>query len=214
MERKGCLFIVSAPSGAGKTSLVTTLIDKLGHEYNLKRPITYTTKQPRAGEVPGKDYHYLTHDEFHKRVAQGYFLEWSGAYGHAYGSPRYILDLLDQGTSALLILDRDGARAVYDQYPQAILIWLYVDSYHELANRLARRGSETKDQMFKRLSLAQQEIEQEMMEPFFEYHVKNDAFQKALSVLESIVIYHVKNSGFFEVSDTREKKLKNMYKKC
>lgn len=208
MSTKGTLFVVSAPSGAGKTSLVTALVKECGVQYNLERSVTYTTKQPRPGEVPGIDYHYIGTQTFQEKLQQGFFLEWSGAYGNYYGSPAYILDKLQQGISVIVIVDRAGARDIYRQHPEAVLIWLYVHDEKELLKRLKFRGSETKSEINKRLKLARQEINEEIFNRLFQYHIQNDSFEKALSELKSIVFDHVKNSAFFGKPSSREKKVK------
>src|SRR5437879_4794715 len=105
----GKLFVISASSGAGKTTLVTAIITHMGGHVNLERVVTYTTRTPAPGDVPGVDYHFVTPAQFQEKIAAGFFMEWSTAYGHYYGSPRSVLDEVAAGNSRILILDRAGA---------------------------------------------------------------------------------------------------------
>ena len=94
----GKLFIIPAPSGAGKTSLVTALLERIGQSHSLSRVITYTTKMPRSGDIHGRDYHFLSIDQFEQKIKEDFFLEWSVAYDHYYGSPKNIVLCLSKET--------------------------------------------------------------------------------------------------------------------
>jgi guanylate kinase len=186
----GKLFVVSAPSGAGKTTLVTEVIRRMGEFCPIARVVTYTTKPARPGEDRhGIDYHYLTPHEFQAKIAQGFFLEWSGTYGNYYGSPRSVLDDLLQGFSRILILDRAGAQNVKRCYEPAVLIWIYTKSIGVLQERLSgrSRGADAADQIARRLALAREEVEQEMRARLYEHHVLNDCFQSALQEFEGVI---------------------------
>jgi guanylate kinase len=193
MDKKknwGKLFVVSAPSGAGKTTLVSEVIRRLEKVCPIARVVTYTTKPARPGEERhGIDYHYLTPQEFQEKIAQGFFLEWSGAYGHYYGSPRSLLDDITQGHSRIIILDRAGAQEIKRHYPPAVMIWIYTKDTAVLQDRLARRGrgEDGADQIARRLAIACKEIEQEAQAPLYKYHVLNDCFQTALSDFEVVI---------------------------
>jgi guanylate kinase len=184
----GSLFIVSASSGAGKTSVVTEVIKRLNPPYSLERVITCTSKKPRKCEVDGRDYHFFSPQEFEKQAAAGFFLETSCAYGTYYGTPKTVLEGLEKGISYILIIDRAGAAAISCQIPSAILIWMYVDSLSVLEGRLWGRGTEDNDQIQERLFLAQQEMKEENERPFYQHHIINDNFEVAISSLMSIVI--------------------------
>jgi len=184
---KGTLFVISAPSGAGKTTLVNALIDNLKKDYSIYRVITYTTKQPRPGEQDGKDYHFVTENEFQCKIKQGFFLEWSEAYGNFYGSPKKIVSKMDEGFSYILIIDRVGAQQIINQIKNVISIWIYTKNFDILRTRLKHRNTETNNQLLHRLRLAQEEILQEKKDPLYMHHVLNDDFEKALEKLQLIV---------------------------
>ena len=192
MVTQGKLFVVSAPSGAGKTTLVTTVIERLVSEWHIRRVITYTTKQPRLGEVPGKDYHFIPVADFKEKVTQGFFIEWSTSYGYYYGSPRYILNDMAQGMSLVLVIDRAGARQIYVQLPDAILIWISTKDLTTLKERLLRRGTEDIGQIRYRLRLACEELEEEIRKPLYHYHILNDDFERALGELGLVVFDSLK----------------------
>jgi guanylate kinase len=194
MKKPGKLFIVSAPSGAGKTTLVNNLCDHIGVECRLERVITYTTKKPRPGESDGKDYYFLSKDEFERKAQEGFFIEWSTAYGHYYGSPRYILNDFSEGRSHILIIDRQGAKAVYSQIQTAVLIWIYTENIGILSNRLRQRNTENDEDFLKRIALAQKEIEDERINSFYHYHVLNDNVEIAVQKLIAIVLDELKKS--------------------
>lgn len=185
---KGKLFVLSAPSGAGKTTLVQALLERFGYYYALERVITYTSKQPRSTERHGIDYHFISPEEFQSKIREGFFLEWSQSYGTYYGSPRHVLDKLVQGKSLILILDRQGAQNIVGGgYQDAILIWLYTKSIEDLRARLESRNTETREQIDRRLVLARQEISAEFQTPQYQYHIMNHDFERALKKLERII---------------------------
>jgi len=183
----GKLFIVTAPSGAGKTSLVSALLERVEQTHKISRVITHTTKSPRLGDRDGKDYHFLSVDQFEQKIKEDFFLEWSLAYGHYYGSPKNIVPMLEQGNSFLMILDSQGAQAIASLLSEAILIWISVPNIEILKKRLLLRKSENLEQVNKRILLAQKEIQEKSKKNFFKYVVCNDIFEKALLELESIV---------------------------
>ncbi|MDZ4151254.1 hypothetical protein, partial [Methylicorpusculum sp.] len=186
-NKEGRLFVVSAPSGAGKTTLVNEVVRRRGDSCSLARVVTYTTKPARQGEDrQGIDYHFLTCQEFEAKIAEGFFLEWSGAYGHYYGSPRSVLDEIAQGFSRILIIDRAGARQVKERYASAVLVWVYIRDMAVLQARLLRRGTDSADQIARRLALACEEIEQEQSAPFYEHYVLNEAISKAVGDFELV----------------------------
>ena len=186
-HKAGKLFVISASSGAGKTSLVNNAIKRLAPDIDIKRVVTYTTRAPRPHEVHGQDYYFISHDEFNKKLKEGFFLESSTYDGHQYGSPQVQYDLL-QGTSLLLITDRAGAKEVHRQIGQAVLIWILAPDVETLKQRMISRETETHTQIERRLKIAIQEMEEENKQHFFEYHLVNDDFERSLE--ELILIIH------------------------
>jgi len=181
----GKLFVISAPSGAGKTSLVAEVLKKCGPHCSIKRAITYTTRPPREGEIDGQHYHFISIDEFKEKIDQDYFIEWSTWYDHYYGSPVSILKHIQEGLSYIMVLDRSGAKEVLQTYPQAILIWIEPPSIEELQKRLVARG-DSQGIIQNRLRKAAVEIAQEKEEQFYKYHIINDEFKTAAQQMTSI----------------------------
>ncbi|MBA3953996.1 guanylate kinase [Candidatus Dependentiae bacterium] len=180
----GKLFIISAPSGAGKTSLVTAL---LKNKSTLKRLITYTSRAPRVGEIYGYDYYFVSEAEFKLKIEEGFFLEWSLVYGAYYGSARSLLDSLASGQSFVAVVDRQGAQALCQLIKGAVLIWINTPSLSVLEDRLRARATDSQERIAYRLKLAEQEIKQEQVEVFFHYTVINDVFEEALSSLSALI---------------------------
>jgi guanylate kinase len=180
----GTLFIISAPSGAGKTTLVAALLKK---QPSLVRVVTYTSRSPRKGEVEGSDYYFIPESEFKAKIVQGFFLEWSLAYGAYYGSARSLVEVLDVGVSCIAVVDRTGAQALQALIGSAVLIWIRPPSLKILEDRLRLRGTEAEERILSRLQLAEQELEQEQAHPLFHYTIINDNFDKALGSLVALI---------------------------
>ena len=191
----GKLFVISAPSGAGKTTLVRHSIERLQEFHSISRVVTYTTKVPREGEAAeGVDYHFLSQADFEKKIGEKFFIEWSSAYGHYYGSPISIAGRLAEGHSCILILDRAGAARVKEQMPEAVLIWIYTSSLEVLKHRILKRGGESPEQVERRLEIAMLEIEQEAIRPSYNFHVLNEDFYESLEKLCEIFKLFLKKS--------------------
>lgn len=181
------IFVVSAPSGAGKTTLVAAVLERKHPDYLIEKVVTYTTKAPKSGEVHGRDYYFITVDEFRSKIEQGFFLEWSTDYGHYYGSPKAMLEKRECGVSSIVILDRKGAKSLLARVPDAILIWITPPDLQILEERLLKRAREDQDQIKKRLFIAQQELAEETASKTFHYCVQNDVFENAVSGLEACI---------------------------
>ena len=184
----GGLFIVSGPSGVGKTTLVTEFLKLYQHVCNINRVVTYTTKQPRATEIDGIDYHFIAQSEFQEKIESGFFLEWSGEYGAFYGTPLHIIDELALGASKILVIDRVGTEQIIKKHPQTILVWIEVSCHQVLLNRLTVRKTESAEQVQVRFSLAQKEIDQEKNEPMYHCYIENDELELAVQRLFDIVV--------------------------
>lgn len=188
---RGKLFIVSAPSGAGKTTLVNALLKNWSAACPLARVVTYTTKNPRKNETPGKDYHFVSRDKFQELIAMDFFLEWNSFCDNYYGTPRHILTECDQGNSLVLVIDRVGARRIIANVPDAysiVTVWIQVSSLAVLRERLCLRGTEKHEQIQSRLERACVELSDEQQNKLYRYHVINDDFSRALGCLQSIFL--------------------------
>lgn len=145
-------IVIVAPSGAGKTTICQTLLNKLP---TVKRSISATTRKPREGEIDGKDYYFLSRPVFNEWVEEGKFFEWAEVYGELYGTPKEPFNqYLIEGYNVLLAVDIQGVRAIKMNYPEAISIFILPPSIEELKNRLFKRDKESE----KRLKLAELEL--------------------------------------------------------
>ena len=196
----GKLFVISSPSGAGKTTLVNRVLGRLKDQFSINRVVTYTSRKARSNEIPGEHYHFISSQEFEKKLEENFFLEWSGRYGSYYGTPRSILDEIDRGASKILIIDRLGAERVVaiakDPSPtlsgKVISIWIEAPNLQELKRRLIGRGQETKMQIKKRLELAKQEIKKEKSCPLYDHKIINNVFFRAAQDLENLICCELK----------------------
>ena len=178
--------MLSAPSGAGKTSLVNAALERF-KKRGLNRVITYTSRAPRAGEVDGVDYHFISEDEFKQKVDQDFFIEWSGAYKNYYGSPMSTLDEVRSGASRLMVVDHAGAVDIKRTYPEAVFIWITVPSQSILEDRLAKRNTENPQDQAVRLAVGKEEMQKELANPVFSYYIVNISFDIALSELTQLI---------------------------
>ena len=184
INSKGRLYIVSAPSGAGKTTLCSMLIKKYPAVHYS---ISYTTRKPRGSEVHGKEYFFVSKDEFKKMKNQNQFLEWAEVHGNYYGtSQKQIEDALNKGTDIILDIDPQGAMQLKDKTGNnATYIFITAPSLEELKNRLVNRGTDKEEHITLRLNNAKKE-----MEYFkdYDYLIINDATDTAFLQLESIYL--------------------------
>jgi len=179
--KKGIIFVISAPSGTGKTTLCERLLKILP---DLKMSISHTTRQPRPYEKNGIDYFFVDKKNFEKMIANEEFIEWAEVYGNFYGtSKKVIFDLIKNGYDILLDIDTQGAKNIRKLYPDSVLIFILPPSLKELEKRLLLRN-EDRDIMDKRLSKASQEISQYK---FYDYVVINDSIERALNDLLCII---------------------------
>lgn len=182
LSRKSFLFVVSAPSGTGKTTLCRAL---LRHDTALAYSVSATTRSKRAKEVEGQDYYFMTDDEFSTSIAQGAFVEWEEVYGSRYGTLHSeLLGKLDNGRDVILDLDVKGALHVKSIYPESVAVFLLPPTMEELRHRLITRGREGKELIEVRLSQARSEIERARE---FDYVVVNDTLAESTSKLAAIL---------------------------
>jgi guanylate kinase len=188
MNGLGKIFIVSAPSGAGKTTLVEGVLSRLRPQHSIDRVVTFTTRAARVGEVPGFDFHYISVEEFEKKVSQGFFIEWSNELGDYYGTPYSAIIDLSVGKSGILVIDRIGARKIKELVPQAVLIWIKVADVTIILERLRKRGSETEEKIARRVGRAAVEIREEENQRMYPHHIENHNFDEALKNLEILFL--------------------------
>lgn len=176
------LFVITAPSGAGKSSLVNALTQTLPR---LKQTISYTTRQPRPGESHGKEYYFVSEEAFLDLIKEDAFLEYATVHGNYYGTSReYVSTHLKAGIDLILEIDWQGARQIKKQFPQAMGIFILPPSIQTLKERLCKRGQDSASTIEKRVLAAQDEI---IHANEFEYVIINEAFDVACSELVSII---------------------------
>jgi len=181
-KRTGILFVVSAPSGAGKTTLCKELVDFFPE---LGQSVSFTTRTPRAGEVEGRDYHFVTDEVFDAMVTGGEFAEWATVHGNRYGTALATLEQAHrQGRDLLLDIDCQGAQQLKQKVAQAVFIFILPPNPEELESRLRNRNTDSDAVISRRLGNARQEIEQAV---WYDYLVVNDAVAEASRRLQAIV---------------------------
>ncbi len=178
----GALFIVSAPSGAGKTTLVNMLMDR---DQGIRHSISYTTRQPRPGEVNGKDYHFIDIQTFLAMRERGEFLEWAEVHGNFYGTSRiWLEDEMRAGRDTLLEIDWQGAQQVRQLMPHAVTIFIVPPSIGELERRLRGRGQDSEEVIQRRVAAALGELRHV---DEFDFVIINNDLQEALRDLAAAV---------------------------
>jgi guanylate kinase len=178
----GNLYVVAAPSGAGKTTLVRLLIEQ---EAGVHLSVSFTTRPPRPGELDGRDYHFVDAAGFRAMIARQEFLEWAEVHGNFYGtSKKWITERLATGHDVLLEIDWQGAQQVRSAFPGTIGIFILPPSMEELTRRLTGRGTDSADVIARRLAAAQAEM-RHVGE--FDYVIINASLEQALDDLRAVV---------------------------
>lgn len=199
----GLLLVVSAPSGAGKTSICREMLRMFPE---LRFSVSCTTRPPRPGEVDGRDYHFITPAAFRERIAQGEFVEWVENYGQLYGTSKKTLDAsLNQGCDLLLDIEPRGARAIRDAYPEAVCTFILPPSLTELQARLTKRG-ESAEVVERRLRTSLDEIREAM---WYHYLIFNERLSEAVDRFRAVYLAEKSRrercmqriAGFFRESD-------------
>lgn len=185
-SRRGILFVVSAPSGGGKTTLVKAA---LAADDGLSLSVSLTTRQPRRGEVDGRDYHFVRPEEFDRRRADGEFAEWAEVFDHAYATPRSPLDeAIRAGHDVLLDVDIQGARSLKEIYGRdAVGIFVVPPSFAALESRLRARGTDSEDQIARRLRRVRVEMEAAAEAGIYDYRIVNEDRTEAARAIDAIV---------------------------
>jgi guanylate kinase len=182
MEYPGNLFVVAAPSGAGKSSLVKSLLEL---DSRLAVSVSHTTRPPRGQEQDGREYWFISEPEFRHMVERGDFFEWAEVHGNLYGTSRASIEArMQAGEDVVLEIDWQGARQIKNLFPNAITIFILPPSYEELLMRLKRRGEDSPEVIKQRMANARTEVAQAK---YFDYVIINALFETAVFDLKTVV---------------------------
>ena len=177
------MLVISAPSGAGKTSLCRAAVEKIP---DLTHSISYTTRSPRQGEVDGRDYYFIDEEAFCEMDRKGEFIEWARVHGNLYGTSKRVLEeIQNKGSDVILDIDAQGAQKLMLQTAlKAVYVFVVTPNFSELEKRLCQRDSDSDDEIQKRLKRAREEIAEFYK---YDYLLVNDEFDEALENLVSIL---------------------------
>ena len=190
VNAKGALFIISAPSGAGKTTLCTRL---LAYYPDIIYSISYTTRRPRPGETDGVDYHFITRAAFLEKRKQDYWAEWARVHDHFYGtSAAFLSDTMARGHDVLMDIDVQGAMQIKERFPEAVTIFIMPPSMEVLKQRLADRGTDNQAVIEKRLQNAVSEM---VHKDRYRHVIVNDELETATNELIDIVTRYRQGSA-------------------
>ena len=182
MDYPGQLYVIAAPSGAGKSSLVKALLELDSHVHPS---ISHTTRAPRGQEKHGREYYFISNDEFDEMVKTGAFVEWASVHGKQYGTSKAIIeDRISKGGDVILEIDFQGALQIRQIFANAVLIFILPPSWEELRSRLERRGEDAPEIIDLRLKNAALEVAQAKE---FDFVIINELFDRALFDLKAIV---------------------------
>ncbi len=190
---KGILIVLSAPSGAGKTSLCKAAMERL---TDLTHSVSYTTRSPRPGEVHGRDYFFVKEETFERMIREEEFIEWARVHGNLYGTSRSVLqEIQRQGSDVILDIDAQGARTLMARTElEAVFVFVVTPTFSELERRLRQRGSDSEEEIQIRLKKAREEIAEFER---YDYLLVNDDFEQALK--ELIAILHAEQCSLEQV---------------
>lgn len=183
-QGKGLVFIISAPSGTGKTTLVRKVMEEIP---SLHFSVSYTTRPPRANEREGVDYHFVSPEVFREMIDKNLFLEWAEVLGHYYGTAWVDVETLKrEGRDVILDIDTQGAKKAKERLGHAILIFLLPPSLETLRERLLNRGLDSKETIEFRLAHAKQDLEEAH---WYHHLIMNDSIEEAVERLKAIIIH-------------------------
>jgi len=183
-KQKGELIIISGTTCAGKGTVINKLLE---NNENINLSISYTSRPMRKGEVDGKDYYFISHEEFEEKIANDDFLEYAKVrYGEYFGTPKKeVIELLDSGKDVILEIDVQGAKIIKEKYPETLLIFIMAPSMKEVKRRIIARGAETKEQIIERFKTAYNEINEVNK---YNYVVVNDDIDTCVDKVRSIIV--------------------------
>lgn len=181
-KKKGLILVISAPAGAGKTTLCKRLLQAFP---SFTYSVSFTTRPPRKNEIEGVDYYFVSREEFEKMIKKEAFLEWAEVHGQLYGTSAKLLDRAIEGEKDVVLeVDVKGGKKIKGKYPEAVLIFLLPPSWEELAKRLKSRATENEEKTKQRLIRAKEEVK---FLRFYDYFIINDDINKALQDLLTII---------------------------
>lgn len=200
MPKRGLLIVISGPSGAGKGTICKSIIN----ESNCWISVSATTRAPRAGEIEGTNYFFLTKEEFNKKIEDNDFLEYVEVYGNLYGTPKSkVEEVLNSGRDVILEIDIQGALKVKEKVDDGVYIFILPPSMEELKQRIIKRGSETPESLMTRFKSAYEEIN---FISKYNYAVINNTVEEAVRKIQSIItaekcrVGRIKDN-FFEIKE-------------
>ena len=186
------LFVISSPSGGGKTSLLRAFFEDQ-RAKKISMSISHTTRDKRDGDLEGKDYFFISEKDFLKKKKNGDFVETANVFGNLYGTDKNFIYTELQSSDVVLELDWQGAKSIKKIYSDAVLISLIPPSYDDLENRLRGRATDSEDIISKRLSQSKKEVSECLS---FDFLILNDNFDLALNDLKNIIFYNLENKNF------------------
>ena len=182
-KNTGQIIVISAPSGAGKGTIIKKLLENNSKDRWLS--VSATSRKPRTGEKDGVNYYFITEDEFKNKIKEEYFLEYTNYAGNYYGTPKeYIREKINKGIDVILEIEIEGATNIKKLIPEALFIFIMPPSLKELVKRLKGRGTETNDKIIKRFNAAYREVNEVTK---YNYVVVNDEIDTAVDKIESII---------------------------
>ena len=178
---KGIYIVISGPSGVGKTTIIEKILPRINAFYSASA----TTRKLRPGEVEGEDYYFLSKEEFQKKIEEGEFLEYTIYDNEYYGTPlKPILAKLEQNYHIISEIETNGAKAIKEKYPEALLIYILPPTMNELRHRLANRPEYTQEKIEQRMKISYQELHEVS---FYKYKVINDDLEKTVDTIIDII---------------------------
>lgn len=203
MSDQGLFIVLSAPSGTGKSSICRKLLASCPE---IEFSVSYTSRAPRPNEINGKDYHFISREDFQRRIDQGEFIEWIENYGHFYGtSGKAMHEVLVRGKDLLLDIEPRGAKEIKKKFEDGIFVFVLPPSLDELLKRLEKRGHESPEVIDKRFTQAERELKEVM---WYDYTVFNEDLETAAKQL--IAIYHAEKCKTNRLSS----KIDSFFKSC